>query len=471
MTSTARRMAGFALVLAVGATITGASAAAAGDESLFDARWLSERVLVLTERSPWESNHVVIVTARGMVLVDPGHTPLMGRLIRQAAAAATGRDRFAYIIDTHEHWGHTWGNAAFPEALVLAQQRATAAMRADTANRERRLAAIRSQAETARGQLAEVTAAGDDPTAERLRLDHLERIASGLAEPGFEIRLPDVTFSDRLELDLGDVTLELRSLGRGHSPSDLVVLIPEDKILLLGCFFLEQGPLPGFGTQPVLEPDRWLAVFNEMLDEHDVEQVVLGQHSVWSRDRLAGMRDYIARLWRDVQALDAAEVDLATALTRSPVPPELDWLRSAGIDADALAAFHRREFTALWRQLKESAAAEIERAVDAGGATAAAASYAALTAPDDGRYFVDENELNALGYRLLGAGRVDDAIAVFEVNVTAFPESWNVYDSLGEALAVKGNAAQAIERYRRSLELNPANSNGQAALERLAAGG
>jgi hypothetical protein len=63
-----------------------------------------------------------------------------------------------------------------------------------------------------------------------------------------------------------------------------------------------------------------------------------------------------------------------------------------------------------------------------------------------------EADMNAYGYELLGAGRVDDAIAVLRKNVADYPESWNTYDSLGEALAAKGDKAAAIEQYRKALD-------------------
>ncbi len=94
--------------------------------------------------------------------------------------------------------------------------------------------------------------------------------------------------------------------------------------------------------------------------------------------------------------------------------------------------------TALWRQVKESAAAEVGRAVDEGGAAAGVARYRELVAANDPDLFFDENEFNLLGYRLLGQSKVDDAIAVFELNVERYPDSWNVYDSLGEAHATEG---------------------------------
>ncbi len=65
---------------------------------------------------------------------------------------------------------------------------------------------------------------------------------------------------------------------------------------------------------------------------------------------------------------------------------------------------------------------------------------------------------------------VAEAIRVFEANVADYPESWNVYDSLGEALAEAGRTEEAIHNYRRSLELNPDNRGAVRMLERLRSG-
>jgi glyoxylase-like metal-dependent hydrolase (beta-lactamase superfamily II) len=445
-------------------------ATAADPELPFRVQRLTDRVLVFTELSPWESNHVVIVGAEGLVLVDPGHTELMGRLIRQAVREEIGRDRFAYVIDTHGHWGHTWGNAAFPEAVVVGHERALQAMEADAPNRQPRAEFIRGQLEEVEGRLAELDAGGEEARAARLQRDHFDLVARGLGETGFRVQSPRLTFSERLRLDLGDLGLEMHYLGRGHSDSDIVVLIPEEKVLLLGCFFLEQGPLPVFGTQTTLDPERWLEVLDRLLDDAQaIEHVVLGQHTVWSRERLVAMRDYIGLLWSEVQKLDQEGVDLETAIGRLPLPPALDFLRQAGATDEDLDRFHRFEITALWRQLKESAAAVVEQAIDEGGTEAGMARGRALVARDDPDVYFDETELNLLGYRFLGQGRVDEAIAVFQLNVERFPDSWNVYDSLGEAYAAQGDTERAIELYRHSLELNPDNLNGAQAIERLSA--
>ena len=56
---------------------------------------------------------------------------------------------------------------------------------------------------------------------------------------------------------------------------------------------------------------------------------------------------------------------------------------------------------------------------------------------------------------------------VFKLNVDAFPQSWNVYDSYGDALMKNGDTEEAIESYQKSIELNPENENAIKMLEEI----
>ncbi|MFB3910400.1 MAG: tetratricopeptide repeat protein [Candidatus Eisenbacteria bacterium] len=57
------------------------------------------------------------------------------------------------------------------------------------------------------------------------------------------------------------------------------------------------------------------------------------------------------------------------------------------------------------------------------------------------------------------------AVYVFEKTVALYPDSWNAHDSLGEALLQAGRKEQAIEHYRKSLELNPRNLGAKKILQ------
>ncbi|MCI0662389.1 MAG: hypothetical protein L0220_15065 [Acidobacteria bacterium] len=61
--------------------------------------------------------------------------------------------------------------------------------------------------------------------------------------------------------------------------------------------------------------------------------------------------------------------------------------------------------------------------------------------------------MNRLGYSLLTANRLKEAIEILQLNVSAFPESFIVYDSLGEAYMNAGQKELAIQNYEKSLRL------------------
>ncbi len=112
---------------------------------------------------------------------------------------------------------------------------------------------------------------------------------------------------------------------------------------------------------------------------------------------------------------------------------------------------------------------EIGETYRAAGLEAALATYDDLYENFYGRgaYNFDENGLNSFGYEVLGSGDVDGAIIVFEKNLEMFPESSNLYDSLGEGYMERGDTELAITNYEKSLELNPQNQNAVAKLEEL----
>ncbi|OFX86013.1 MAG: hypothetical protein A2W99_16595 [Bacteroidetes bacterium GWF2_33_16] len=71
----------------------------------------------------------------------------------------------------------------------------------------------------------------------------------------------------------------------------------------------------------------------------------------------------------------------------------------------------------------------------------------------------EEVEMNLLGYKYLQEEKIKEAVKLFELNTIAFPTSWNVFDSYGEALLKDGQKELAIKNYKKSLELNPSNTN------------
>jgi tetratricopeptide (TPR) repeat protein len=81
-----------------------------------------------------------------------------------------------------------------------------------------------------------------------------------------------------------------------------------------------------------------------------------------------------------------------------------------------------------------------------------------------------EFKLNYLGLQLLyNKETTEKSIRVFEFATSIYSSSANLFDSLGEAYLFKGDTANAIVNYEKSLDLNPQNESAEIILNRLKA--
>jgi peptidylprolyl isomerase len=101
------------------------------------------------------------------------------------------------------------------------------------------------------------------------------------------------------------------------------------------------------------------------------------------------------------------------------------------------------------------------------GVEAMVAEYHSRKTVADPNLYVAESDINSFGYSLLRKAQVNEAIEVFKLNVEAYPQSANVYDSLAEAYLLSGDKEKAIENYRRALTIDPTMESAKQALKKL----
>lgn len=116
---------------------------------------------------------------------------------------------------------------------------------------------------------------------------------------------------------------------------------------------------------------------------------------------------------------------------------------------------------------KKSISAALLKTIQTGSVETVVKQYHELKKSRAGFYDWSETELNQLGYAVMDIRGAKDAIEIFKLNVAAYPDSANVYDSLGEAYLAAGERDLAIKNYRRSLKLNPNNTNAADVLKTL----
>ncbi len=116
---------------------------------------------------------------------------------------------------------------------------------------------------------------------------------------------------------------------------------------------------------------------------------------------------------------------------------------------------------------KKMLARMLKRDVEEKGVAAAIQSFDQAKAANASACYINEAEINTLGYELLRGGKKKEAIEILKLNAREFPASSNTYDSLGEAYMEAGEKDLAIQNYRKSLELDPKNDNARDRLKRL----
>jgi len=160
--------------------------------------------------------------------------------------------------------------------------------------------------------------------------------------------------------------------------------------------------------------------------------------------------------WQDVDQRD----------TRRWVAPRIaaemsfdDYRRNVDPAMDAI--LHYAPQTSISEQVRGS--------VERNDRDAARAAIRAFKANPQNAYVTAERDINTLGYELMGQKEFDLAVEVFKLNVEAYPDSSNVYDSLAEAYKSRGDRELAIKNYEKALEIDPKRFGTEAALARLKA--
>jgi cyclase len=217
----------------------------------FDLRPLADGVWAAIHRiGGWAVGNAGIVDLGGATLLfDAGLTPAAGADLAAAALALTGRPP-TYVALSHYHNDHIRGAQALPSVPSIASEATRALI--DTLGREE----LASDLEHGAAQLgATRDLAGDDDPLRSAYAAYFVPYWEGIVAtaPHVTLRLPDLTFTDQLRLHGTRRSVELRSLGAGHTPDDTVLVLPDDGVvvcsdlLFVGCHpYLADGDPEGW---------------------------------------------------------------------------------------------------------------------------------------------------------------------------------------------------------------------------------
>jgi glyoxylase-like metal-dependent hydrolase (beta-lactamase superfamily II) len=292
-----------------------AQAAGAPTPDLFDLRPVRPGIYAAVARPQpiINSNGAVVVLEDGVLVVDTHSKPSAARALMAQIKTVTDKP-VRWVVDTHFHWDHYQGNEAYPSAWpggveIIASQPTREAIESRGVPRVKfEIATLPRELERLRAAVAGASAAE-----EKARLEgELRAKEAYLSElRAMQVTLPTLTFERSLVLYRPSRTVQILWLGRGHTDGDVVVYIPQDKVLMTGD--LIHGWMPYMGDA---HPYDWVRTL-EAVERLDFDSVLSGHGDVIrGKDVFALWRGYLADLMAETARAYGEGATLAEARTR-----------------------------------------------------------------------------------------------------------------------------------------------------------
>ncbi len=275
------------------------------------------------EGSPTFSNAAIVDLVEQTLVLDAFELPAAAADLRAAAEQLTGRPVTAVIL-SHVHGDHSVGLQAFaPGTPILSSPTIRANLPATVgwiADAQGDPGELEEAIEAERQRLA-ATSAGPLRTAIARTVARMEHLLAIL--PTLTFRLPDVTFEGSLTFHGPGRSVEAHTVEPGHTASDVYLLLPQDRICLM-------GDLGFFQSQPYMasgDPEAWMA-WLEQAEGFAADVFLPGHGPVGSRADLLSQRQYIAALEAMVAGVLAEGAPVEEALARH-LPEFEDWIAAS----------------------------------------------------------------------------------------------------------------------------------------------
>lgn len=221
----------------------------------------------------------IVVGERATLVVDTGLGARNGALIARAARKLSTRGQRLYLTTTHFHPEHTSGQGGFPPGTIVIRNRVQ-----------------QNELEASGARLNGFFAS---------RSAEMKQLLSG----DIPIRA-DILFERELDVDLGDVHVQLRYYGAAHTQGDELIYVPEDGVLLPGDVVQNQIS-PNF-TCDTCSPHSWIAVLDQVAMLHP--HIIISDHGGFGdEDLIAQERAFLVDLQSRAAALKSQGMTAAQA--------------------------------------------------------------------------------------------------------------------------------------------------------------
>jgi cyclase len=261
------------------------------------------------------SNAMVLVGARDVLVVDSHVTPDAAGALLASLSVITDKP-VRYLVNSHYHFDHAHGNQAFPDDVEIIGHRFTRAKLAGEIGNVLEEATFHSFSDgvpTLVASLERQVAEENDPTRKaalqdrhRVQRDYLNSLREVVPTP------PNITLETELTLfqlaGRGSREIRLLHLGRAHTGGDVVIFLPQERVIFTGDMML-----PGLSYMGDGHVDEWPATL-EALKALEFDILLPGHGGpMMNKDPITNFQDYLTDLWEKTAAMQRRGVSAEQA--------------------------------------------------------------------------------------------------------------------------------------------------------------
>ena len=225
----------------------------------------------------------------------------------EAFQEVSGGKKPAYVVNSHYNCDHTWGNKVFEDSCFIMHEYANTERIPET---------------NSLGAWSKLVKLGKDAQGVTPGQQFLANELNGFDLAGVEWINPDIEISGDIDIRLGDTVAKILNVAPAHSDSDLLLWLPEDKVLFAGDIVFN-----GCGAYSEAGIHNWVNVLNRIINELKPEVVVPGHGAICGLEFVIEQRDYLLTVLEQFETHYDDEIDSVELCNKMDISDYLHWIR------------------------------------------------------------------------------------------------------------------------------------------------
>lgn len=258
-------------------------------DSLIEISEINERAAII--RFGYDAV-TAIKTSEGIVLIDAGISTFLTAKYKRIIENQYQQKNFRYVINSHGHHDHMRGNSLFPEAQIIGHENIPMELSDYMISHDSLLMKLSKVVNHYDQELRDSLQYGSGWEAafsQKIRY----RGAYDDLKNNVQFKLPDITFPDSMVLECGGATFEMKYFGEFHSGSDILIYVPEIKVLFTGDLFTRYGR-PGMNNSSLTDEDKRIHTISWIIKRMDnITCIIDGHGQILTTDDLKRFNEII----------------------------------------------------------------------------------------------------------------------------------------------------------------------------------